>query len=443
MSGDSSIDLIKTIIVFIKTCAFVLLFLNGSYVLIGLNVLSTAFIAVFLVFTNKASEIKTTEAINLWKHNEQRQIRRIVHDLKQPVALLMHLAEEEEDIDRALISSICRSLCCRVKSVNDSLKKDIMQTPKDYTLLNMNDVLLKLTNGYSRLFTVRNVCFTFNSTIAEKLIVLSLLDNIERAVENLLSNANKFVHDGGNVTLSLSCEYLDSNRVIISIQVADDGKGLTPIDIKSMWKDNYKGQLDSIGSGLGLSGIASFSRGEGGDVCAKNNALSGCTVGFTFICHMEESVLCACSVQPCDHTEITIAEDILSPNLRTVLMVEDDPLQRRISVKKLMKYSSDQNLRIDIACDGAEGLNMMRGQAYDAVVTDMNMPIMDGVTMLNIGKTEGVLPTIYKLLSAQTFDVDYFIELGISTNVLYEKTDSKRNVFKDVSNELLKLEVPI
>ena len=87
MSGDSSIDLIKTIIVLIKTCAFLLLFLNGSYVLIGLNFLTTVFIALFLVFTNKASKIKTKEAIRLWKHNEQRQIRRIIHDLKQPVAL--------------------------------------------------------------------------------------------------------------------------------------------------------------------------------------------------------------------------------------------------------------------------------------------------------------------------------------------------------------------
>ena len=430
---EFQIGAIITIIVLIKICLIALLYYNGSYIGIGLSVFTTGLSLFLGLLTQKAHEINTQDAVNKWKYNETRQIRRIVHDLKQPVALLMHLAEEE-DFDRALMSSICMSLCCRVKSVNDSLKKDIMQTPKNYSLFDINDVLLKLTNGYSRLFTVRNVDFTFNSSIAESTILLSLIDNIERAVENLLSNANKFVNDGGSVTVSLSCKNIDEDRVLVSIQVADDGKGLTPIDIDSMWNDNYKGQVDSIGSGLGLAGIASFSRGEGGDVYAKNNSTTGCTVGFTFICHIEEISIA------CNHTEIKVAEENLSQKLRTVLVVEDDPLQRRISVKKLMKYSSDQNIRIDIACDGAEGLKMMRGQVYDAVVTDMNMPIMDGVTMLNIGKTEGVLPTIYKLLSAQTFDVAYFDQLGISTNVLYEKTDSKRNVFKDVSDELLKLD---
>jgi hypothetical protein len=53
--------------------------------------------------------------LSMWKHNEHRQIRKIVHDLKQPVALLMHLTEED-DMDRALVSSICLSLCrkCRL-----------------------------------------------------------------------------------------------------------------------------------------------------------------------------------------------------------------------------------------------------------------------------------------------------------------------------------------
>jgi CheY-like chemotaxis protein len=429
---ECQIGVIIPIILSIKACLFALLYYNGSYISIGLSVLSTILSLFLGLLTQKAYEINTKDAINKWTYNETRQIRRMVHDLKQPVALLMHLTEEE-DFDRALMSSICRSLCCRVKSVNDSLKRDIMQTPKNYSMFDINDVLLKLTDGYSRLFTVRNVDFTFNSSITETIIVLSLIDNIERAVENLLSNANKFVNDGGSVTMSLSCKKVDAGRVLVSIQVADDGKGLTPIDIESMWKDNYKGQVDSIGSGLGLAGIASFSRGEGGDVYAKNNSTTGCTVGFTFICHIEEISIA------CNHTEIKIAEENLSQKNRTVLLVEDDPLQRRISLKKLTRYTKKQNIHVDIACDGAEGLRMMRDRMYDAVVTDMNMPIMDGITMINNGKREGVLPTIYKLLSAQTFDVDFFDNNNIPRDVLYEKTDSTRNVFKDVSNEILRL----
>jgi signal transduction histidine kinase len=158
----------------------------------------------------------------------------------------------------------------QMSSINVSLTSSLI--PKDYTLFDIHDMMFNLTKDYSRLFTVRTVDLKFKSTIVKPLIVLALRDNLEYAVENLLSNANKFVHDGGSVTVSLSFKNIDTNKVIISITVADNGKGLTPIDIESMWKDNYKGPVDSIGSGLGLAGVASFSRGEGGDVLAKNNS---------------------------------------------------------------------------------------------------------------------------------------------------------------------------
>ena len=136
---ECQIRVIITIIVLIKICLLALLYYNGSYIGIGLSVFTTGLSLLLGMLTQKAHEINTQDAINKWKYNETRQIRRIVHDLKQPVALLMHLAEEE-DFDRALMSSICMSLCCRVKSVNDSLKKDIMQTPKNYSLFDINVV---------------------------------------------------------------------------------------------------------------------------------------------------------------------------------------------------------------------------------------------------------------------------------------------------------------
>ena len=140
-------------------------------------------------------------------------------------------------------------------------------------------------------------------------------------------------------------------------------------------------------------------------------------MGFTFICNVEEAIVTCVNDEPEtvkptlvieENKQITQADKSTvedDPLQRRILMVEDDPLQRRISLKKLTRYTKNQNIHVDIACDGAEGLRMMRDRMYDAVVTDMNMPIMDGITMINNGKREGVLPTIYKLLSAQTFDV--------------------------------------
>ena len=84
--------------------------------------------------------------------------------------------------------------------------------------------------------------------MSDSLLIYALVDGVERAVENLLSNANKFTSDGGSVSLSVRtvCE---ADKVMVMIEVADDGKGMTVEESEFIWNDNYKGQSDSIGSG--------------------------------------------------------------------------------------------------------------------------------------------------------------------------------------------------
>ena len=120
----------------------------------------------------------------------------------------------------------------------------------------------------------------------------------------------------------------------------------------------------------------------------------------------------------------------------TVLLVEDDPLQMRINIKKLKKHAPFGSMSIYTATEGGAGLQRLRDIKYDALITDMNMPVMDGVTMIRIARDENVLPPITKLLSAQTFPIEHFESFGISAHMVYDKTDTEVDVFKDVVSEL-------
>jgi two-component system chemotaxis response regulator CheY len=66
------------------------------------------------------------------------------------------------------------------------------------------------------------------------------------------------------------------------------------------------------------------------------------------------------------------------PNTR-FLVVDDFSTMRRI-VRNLLKELGYTN--VDEAEDGAMALNKLRSEQYDFVVSDWNMPIMDGLTML-------------------------------------------------------------
>lgn len=61
-----------------------------------------------------------------------------------------------------------------------------------------------------------------------------------------------------------------------------------------------------------------------------------------------------------------------------ILYVEDDDLVRRAFERSMRR----PGLEIDVARSGAEALAMTRERAYDVVVTDLSMPGMDGVALI-------------------------------------------------------------
>lgn len=64
---------------------------------------------------------------------------------------------------------------------------------------------------------------------------------------------------------------------------------------------------------------------------------------------------------------------------RTCLLVEDSPMMRQLIVYALARV---EGLRVDEADDGVEGLRKLAASRYDLVITDVDMPIMDGLKLV-------------------------------------------------------------
>ena len=61
------------------------------------------------------------------------------------------------------------------------------------------------------------------------------------------------------------------------------------------------------------------------------------------------------------------------------IMVVDDSNAIRQSVSFILKENGFETME---ACDGQDGLNKLKDQAVDLIITDVNMPNMDGITMV-------------------------------------------------------------
>ena len=63
----------------------------------------------------------------------------------------------------------------------------------------------------------------------------------------------------------------------------------------------------------------------------------------------------------------------------TCLVVEDSPMMRQLLVLALSRV---KNLRVTEADDGVDGLRKLAGGKFDIIITDINMPIMDGLKLV-------------------------------------------------------------
>jgi two-component system chemotaxis response regulator CheY len=68
-----------------------------------------------------------------------------------------------------------------------------------------------------------------------------------------------------------------------------------------------------------------------------------------------------------------------------VLIVEDSPMMRQLLVFALSRV---KNLRVTEADDGVDGLRKLAGSRFDIILTDINMPIMDGLKLVKRVRTD-------------------------------------------------------
>ena len=71
----------------------------------------------------------------------------------------------------------------------------------------------------------------------------------------------------------------------------------------------------------------------------------------------------------------------------TCLVVEDSPMMRQLIVFALHRI---KNLRVVEADDGVDGLRKLASARFDIVITDINMPIMDGLKLVKRIRSDAI-----------------------------------------------------
>jgi len=194
---------------------------------------------------------------------------------------------------------------------------------------------------------------------------------LRQVLLNLLSNAIKFTATGGvALTLAESAVDGDPGRARFRAEVSDTGVGLAESQIAHVFERFTQADVSVSrrygGTGLGLTICKRIVELMGGEIGATSVEGKGATFWFEITLPRAEALTAP--------VEAAMASEIERP-LR-LLLVEDVAINRELVKTVLGPF----DIEIDTAEDGVQAIEAFRLAAYDLVLMDVQMPVMDGLT---------------------------------------------------------------
>jgi CheY-like chemotaxis protein len=228
---------------------------------------------------------------------------------------------------------------------------------------------------------------------------------LEQTLVNLVSNGLKASPSGGAVVVRLAGMAKDQ-RLTALVEVRDSGALVPPEDRARMFDafDQTERGRSLGGSGLGLSICAANLALMGGEIGVDDvpegdaQPAKGAKRGAVFWFAFEAEVLAA------PVADAAVESRVAAP-IR-VLAAEDNPANRRV----LAALLAASPVELVFAEDGAQALDAWRVEAFDLVLMDVNMPVLDGLAALarirELEASGSRARTPVWMLTANVFDDD-------------------------------------
>jgi signal transduction histidine kinase/ligand-binding sensor domain-containing protein/DNA-binding response OmpR family regulator len=372
----------------------------------------------------------------------------VSHELRTPLTLILNPTEEVlkneplSEQGKLYLSIVRRNADRMVRFVNQLLDLRKAQSGQERLRLSKVELgtFIKDIMGYfDQAATASNMEMKLSGDAS--ITMLLDIDKMETVIYNLLGNSFKFSPQGSVIEVMIKSE--PATGVII--EVLDQGPGVPEEDLESIFQLYHESEALATehlkGTGIGLALAREFVELHGGKISANNRSDLGLSlkIELPFLHDLfpsEEIEDESATPRPAAAESISVGSDrSLDENItkQLVLLVEDNEDMRSFLVNNLSTV-----YRIQTAVDGVEGLALAGKIQPDVILSDIMMPRMDGIQMLNRLKNEQAtshIPVI--LLSAKSAIESQVTALSYGADYYISKPFDNALLFAAIANILL------
>lgn len=370
----------------------------------------------------------------------------ISHELRTPLTLIAdpvdyiirdsNLSAQQRD----MLQIVQRNVSVLMRLVGEIL--DFRKVQNGKMKLHLSDFdLIECMQQWIGLFTVSAQKKNINLQLeAPKTIPMRAdHDKLERICYNLLTNAMKYTPNGGKITFAATVE---GDKV--KIEVSDNGIGIAADEQAYIFNRFYQAKNAAQGTGIGLALVKAFTDLHHGEATVESKEGEGSR--FTIVLPLSQAgeLSTSKSQQPYSSVvEISSTEevpnqarhidDLVLPDEAArpeVLIIDDNS-----DIRSYLRRALSSTYKVSEAVDGKSGLEMARRIVPDLVISDIMMPVMDGLefcSQLKQDKAISHIPVI--LLTARSLDeqraegykhgADAYIAKPFSLELLFSRIDN-------------------
>lgn len=311
---------------------------------------------------------------SLLKENHDERTMHALGSISRNTDRLMQLVDQILNIRRMEKSGL------RLNFVETDIESEIRDICRDFEYLSQKrgvDLVIKADEG---------------------ILVWVDRPSLSKIVRNMISNAFKYVSDGGRVEVLLSREsdprVRGPLREALRIVIRDNGEGIDEKEIRHIFERFYqvssRNSSRPLGYGIGLNLASQLVRQHGGTISARNRTdCSGSE--FIIMIPLGNSHLPAEFIKETDPTP--------ESDNGAFVLTDEDPVARRVMRRKttdrVVVVDDDQEIRnylmselgciyhVSVYSDGQQALQAISENIPQLVIADVSMPVMDGFTLLH------------------------------------------------------------